>query len=584
MTFFRSPTQNLTMLELLSLRNEFEPDIMDEEENIKFSHRVARNLLRFLLLGSPISKNGPYKKCLIAIESCLMTKKEPTLLAAMRIEMQEILNNLIANLEKYHPIPEELERQLEIFIHNFLADYPFMDPDVNSEVFVPQKYNNRWQSVRYKIIRFDMSPSFFRRSVLFEEEDNLYAYALVPVEPQVGIKSHLLLAGTTYDTGQGADLSVLYNFYPRYSPGEAQDTTEIDEWIRAQPDNSINVTGHSKGADMAMITAARHPNKIHHAACLNPTGLAQVTLNRLLPKWNAECNKNKIDVYTQPGDPCFSLQKGFLPGTRITLISPRNKQYSNYGLPCIQKRVENHIQIFAARDDVELKPINTDKENHSSKRELFGDIQDTLNWLVFPLLSYNFYAARISRKLDQFYEKHKLAISILGGILVAGACAAIASTVFLAPLAALGIAKAIAIGGSVSALGALLSPRINKFFVKLLSFTLNFVKYTVFSAISISTLLLTAIGSLIKIGLKALFTDSYNVNDNVDLNKSSIKSRKNKSIKESLGHQRTANDAKQNKTSFYGESWCCFKFNKGQSKKIVKETYPDSHLNTGLSM
>ena len=50
------------------------------------------------------------------------------------------------------------EKQYEIFQTNFLAMYPFMDPQNGSTINVPQKINEEWFLVTYTVQRLDISP------------------------------------------------------------------------------------------------------------------------------------------------------------------------------------------------------------------------------------------------------------------------------------------------------------------------------------------------------------------------------------------------------------------------------------------
>ncbi len=271
--------------------------------------RNARNLLKHIVRGIPLCKtdgesyiNSPLYADEI-IET-LTTKRDSRLLDSFRAEMQKVLNNSFEYLQSGKLSPDS-EKQYEIFQSNFLAAYPF-----------------------------DISPKSGPFSWVLEDEDRIYAYALV--SEQAWVVNHLLLMGSTYTAGQGRGFANLYNFKPRNSVGEGHDMTEVDAWLEQQKKNNrqVKVTGHSKGATMSMVTAARHPDVIIQADCLNPTGLCSDTLVRLTPAWDVLSQEQRphINVYAQEGDPAFPLEKGFLEGTNIYRVLPNtDKAAMNFG-------------------------------------------------------------------------------------------------------------------------------------------------------------------------------------------------------------------------------------------------------------
>ena len=395
----------------------FEKDVLDEKGAIQDYAPVARNLLRYITRGTLVSgaENTPYAKSLALIQHALEEEKDPHLLSELRTELKAIIamatEQLINPNKKISPHDEKL---YEIFQTNLLAAYPFLDPVHNEVITLPQKIKDEksgeenYVEVQYRIEKIDISPQTGLLSYLLEDCDRIYAYGMVPID-HPHAKCHLSLMGTTYATGQGADLAVLYNFYPKHSVGEAHDTTHLDNWINSQ-NRKINVVGHSKGATMSMITAARHPTKIARADALNPTGLCNATLDRLNTSWLKlkENQRPMINVYAQHSDPVFPLENGFLKGTQLFRILAESDACSTLKsfIPSfVQKATDAHLQHIAGRASALVIRMNAEKENQSYRREWFSNIKGALNWTLFPILYTSLVTKLCARKVNRWYEQ-----------------------------------------------------------------------------------------------------------------------------------------------------------------------------------
>ena len=384
--------------------DEFEADKDSPEQKGTLDHNIiARNVLRYIFRGVPIDpSDARYKRGLAFVRKNLETEKDPKFLAVIRAEMKRVLKNICDQVasekEEKEAIPVHFNKeQFKIFLSNFLSAYTFMDPDVDT-LTIPQEIPGLgWTRVTYQVNKLDISPQTGILSYLLEDKDRMYAYTLTPCagSPTRSV-SHLLLMGTTYDTGQGSELAALYNFYPRHSVGEAHELSLVDDWIakEAKLDRKIQITGHSKGATMAMIVAARHSKHVVRADCLNPTALCHATLDRLLPAWLAQDKDSRpeINVYAQAGDPVFPLENAFLPGTHIYRIFADTTTQVKNALPApidffvkiFQSTLEAHIHHFAGRKNLFIIKVNEDSQNYTLKREFLADVKGGLNWVLFP--------------------------------------------------------------------------------------------------------------------------------------------------------------------------------------------------------
>jgi hypothetical protein len=431
-------------------------DPTDEADNPKEQYAIhARNLLRHIFRGTPLckEKGAHYSQSLLAqdkIFNCLFTKRDHDLLLAVRQEMQKILNHSFTQLQS-SAFRSSHEPQYEIFQSGLLATYAFMDPVNGESITIPQKINGTWIQVPYRFESLDISPRSGPLSWVIEEEDRMYAYGLVPdAEKKAPAEAEPILCcvGTTYPAGQGVGVAITYNFYPRSSIGEAHEMKEIAGFLNRQKaaHKKVKITGHSKGAVMAMIIAAQYPDLVIQADCLNPAGLCGSTLDRLSPAWDAYTGeKPKINIYAQKGDPVFPLEKGFLKGTNLIRVLPFTDELAmncsasicgfSISIPrWFREAQERHLHHLSGRSQTRFETIDLQKENNSKKREVFNDIKWLLNWPRFCMEYVELFARIAARKVERFYDKNKKLLACLIIVTALTLCGALAFTGALVPL------------------------------------------------------------------------------------------------------------------------------------------------------
>ena len=403
----------------------------------------ARNLLRHLVRGTGLVEvdGSSYSTSPLAnaeIIDSLFVKRKKELMQALRFEIQAMLNKAFdwisdenngnASTEVLDTNPSTRE-QCEVFLKHILAIYPFFDPQPGEKVEIPTKIDGKWSKVPYIFERIDISPTKGPLSWVLEDEDRIYAFGLKTTTQ--GANNHLLLMGTTYPGGQGSALADLYNIKPLNSVGEGHSFTRIGEWLTQQKDHNVIVSGHSKGATMAMIAAAKCPNKIKVAYCLNPAGLSGDTLRRYQDGWvnNTSPDKPEINVLINEGDIVPYLDTGYLPGTKIVRISSDTKKLSfNFNFPSFLKFLargyEAHIHHLAGRKNSTFKDVSTENMNKTPARHVLNDIRWTISWLLFPLQYLSLFTRIVGRKISRFYKNNKLVINLV--LLHLGAALAIA--------------------------------------------------------------------------------------------------------------------------------------------------------------
>ncbi len=462
-----------------------EPDVVNEQTGeVTDLNRVARNIFRYIERGTEVdASRDDIKKGLVLVEKALGEKRDPKLTCALREEFQKILNTIALQLKNQSSNKEEGaeksltmddEKQYEILISNLLAAYTFLDPheDATKILSVPQKIDGQgWCTIEYQINPLDLSPQTGLMSKLLRPEDRIYAYGLTPTKKDSPAQSHLLLMGTIYPTGQGSQLSNLHKFDPRHSVGEAYDWVLVEIWIKKQR-NKVKVTGHSQGGSSAMFVAASYPRHVSQADCLNPPALCTATINHLNLSWLKipKEQRPQINVYTQAGDPVYPLENGFFEGTRIFRIISGVDRCStlNPWIPrFFQKTLETHLHHFAGRESSIILELDAEQEGFTHWREFYGDIKAAVSWTLYPFLYSELIMGFALRNLKMW-------------------CLENLPQVLTTPAVVLGFIPYYALNYT-------------------LSLTTNIVKATLL----VTALLLTAMGSGIKIGLSAAFGVSY---------------------------------------------------------------------------
>lgn len=395
---------------LITNGDQLQGDVLNKNNQVIDFDVPARNLLRYIVRGTEIN-GSKHKEGLAFVQHALEEKKHPGLLKALRKELKNILEQIAKRVVKKDDFSEyvspDQQTHYEILVSNLLAAYPFIDPEDNEFITIPQKMKNgEWKRIEYKLNEIDISPQTGLLSYLIKPEDKIYAYGMVPKEDKKA-ESLLSLMGTTYTTGQGENLSVLRNFNPNHSVGEAHDMTKLGEWIKKQ--TKVKVTGHSQGGTLAMIVAAKYPAQVSRADCLNPTALTHATLKRLNPEWNKLSKENKphIYVYAQQGDPVYPLENGFLSGTRLLRVIPGSEKCSELKpfIPrFIQRASEAHLHHFVGRETSIILEMDAKTENFTGWREFRAAIKSALNWCLFPFMYTKLVGHLITRNMKEWCQ------------------------------------------------------------------------------------------------------------------------------------------------------------------------------------
>ena len=156
-----------------------------------------------------------------------------------------------------------------------------------------------------------------------------------------------------------------------------------------------------------MMTAARYPEKISRADCLNPTALCDATLKRLNRNWDKISSENQpiINVFAHLNDPVFLLENNFLANTHIFRFGKMNETES---------LLAAHAHYFAGRKSILItEVVDIQQDIPSRQREFVTDLKEMLNWFFFPFMYLGLVYELSKRKLQSFCDHHSTLINIL---------------------------------------------------------------------------------------------------------------------------------------------------------------------------
>jgi hypothetical protein len=318
----------------------------------------VRNMVKYLFTEARLSFQMLTHQSLHAI----FIKRNPVLLQAAIQEMQLVSRMICQRLNE--PFKNETQAKLvEILLGNILAIYPFLEPVDKQELQIPQKIDSKWQMVRYRVDRLQLTPSYLG--------DPFYSYGLKPLDATLPVQSLLLFMGTPlHPTARGGLLGRWTDMTPGYTVGESIydffSRSLIQEWIKEafdscqDPQKGVKLYGASLGGSLCLIAASHQPQYVSEVhAYVPPAPLSYIlqTYQRNCGIWAVEPD---VNVYRQENDIASWVGRGWDLNWKVWMLQAPQK--FNF--------VEAHIKAFAGITHVTLSRINQKEENDSLKRKL----------------------------------------------------------------------------------------------------------------------------------------------------------------------------------------------------------------------
>lgn len=322
----------------------FKQTVVYQGSGIRYSASLsgteASEIVRFLLSQeSAFSSNWINRKNVKGI----FLKTDPLLLKNFREELRTVLHFCS---EKMVALGSKAEEELfTAFIGNIIALIPYAYPEVGEVFEIPMRLDGVWKKVSYRVdARIDLTPKFFSSPIA--------SYGLVSeTGPPL-----LTFLGTTYPAGDGFFATLLSDFTPGLSVGDAAfrwGKGKIEKWLEGK--GKVDLYGASLGGAFTFQMLRRFADKIGKIYAYNPPGLYP---------WDWKEGKiggPQVNIYLQENDLVPSM--GFFPeGENVHLyrVSP---------MKAVNK-INAHVKAFTGSDFVTIVKTNSCYENSRFSRKL----------------------------------------------------------------------------------------------------------------------------------------------------------------------------------------------------------------------
>lgn len=304
----------------------------------------VQQIIHALLHGGPLNTR---ELANIPLLRAVFIDKSPRFLKDFRDELQRELNQLSEN-----PPKSEQEKIIwKGFLGNIIALLPFGYPEENESITLPMLgEDNTCQNVKYKINVLELTPR--------TESTPITALGLspqdLPTAPPI-----LTFLGTTYPAADGFAATILADFTPGKSVGEAVYATgkeKIDEWVKDK--SNIHLAGMSLGGALAFHTLLHHQPKVSQVDVFNPPGLYENCW-----KGHKFDEGSSINIYNQSGDIVSSM--GFWPtGARVSLykVIPHHEGVKE-GVGA------SHAMTFTGCNKVTVLKVKPEEDNNRLSRK-----------------------------------------------------------------------------------------------------------------------------------------------------------------------------------------------------------------------
>lgn len=319
---------------------------------------TVQKVVNALLHGGPLSTSLIQKPLLQAI----FVKKDAAWLKEFRLELQRELDQLAEN-----PPRDEKEKILwKGFLGNIISLLPFSYPDENEIITFPcLNDNGSCHRVEYRVNVLELTPTSVSTPI-----------SAIGLTPKAGASAPPILSflGTTFPGGDGFAATVLADFTPGMSVGEAvykQGKNKIDMWLKDKKD--VYLVGTSLGGALAFHTLLDHQTKLSRVDVYNPPGLYEKCWKN--HKFDEGCD---INIYCQAGD-LVSKMGSWPTGSKVGLYRVFAHQNGvSEGI------ATSHARVFTGCKKVTILKKDPLLENQRFSRKALTFLHRILGpWLIY---------------------------------------------------------------------------------------------------------------------------------------------------------------------------------------------------------
>lgn len=326
---------------------------------------AASNVLK-LLMGANFHRHALSWPLIKAI----FVRKDPKMSEGLETAITSAIETIYNQLTQPDLTPNQ-EKLARYFIGNLLSIYTFVEPQ-KPTIRVPQKIENRWEMVEYKIEILPLTPQWLG--------DPIPAYGLTPLN-QDKASPLLLFRGTPHPTANGLIPAVSSDFVPGYAVGEViyeySCKKLVEDWIDKANSKygKVSLYGQSLGGSLSLLTLSRQPQKIKEVFAYGSPAPLGNTL-KLYEKncHEHKCERPKVHLLWNQNDPVPIIGSGFHPDWDLLKVIITGKQ----------NRLEAHASINVGMPKAVVMKMNNKVVNQAYSRLFLNILHQAISLLCLP--------------------------------------------------------------------------------------------------------------------------------------------------------------------------------------------------------
>lgn len=290
---------------------------------------------------------------------------------------KKMLNNLVCHELKemlgecLHQLPKkgsEDEKIFRVFVGHIISLIPYSYPQKGDVFDIPVETEHGWVGCEYTIDQ--------EIHISYENIDTP-----IPIYGMLSPTARPILAciGTTYPTAEGHVETVLADFTPGCSVGQAPFEAgkgHIRSWLYDKQD--VDVYGMSLGGALSLHILKDFSTHLHSVNAYNPPALYP-------EQWTQKYDHGvKVNIFTQQGD--FVSDLGTFPeGKRVDIYHQIMERHVAPLDP-----ISPHTDIYSGGDFLTMVKLSPEKENMQKKRSFLTTLHRNFSWIVYSFVK-NFF-------------------------------------------------------------------------------------------------------------------------------------------------------------------------------------------------
>lgn len=340
----------------------------------------------------------------------IIWKKDPELLREARELVQQMFEDIYAEITSRDQLTYDESLHFEIIIGEILSLLPFLRPEHGKEIQIPIQIDHQWRMANYEIEKIQITPkwmgspytSFGLIPKNFIPHDDVVLEENLPLPPPI-----FLSKGTTFPTDPGFLLSLLMDINPFASVGfygfffgKDKIKDRLDEYT----DNGINPAinyGKSLGGAQSWRIALYFPDRIAKVMAFGAPGFSFWD-KRKLAKIQQDRVKPEINFFNQENDPVPFVDRASSGGVNYYQVLS--------GKP--QKGVLAHAHMYSTHENSTILFNRYFHKEKKWKRLALNLTVIVLSLVVFPIFLSLYVVYNTINQARKFLNKHVIRVIV----------------------------------------------------------------------------------------------------------------------------------------------------------------------------